>query len=64
MIIYDWLQIFQSVGITKDNISFGFQFENPLPIDTDPEIEQFPTPDFIYGQETPKEVRKKMKDNV
>ena len=60
MIIYDWLQIFQSVGITKDNISFGFQFENPLPIDTDPEIEQFPTPDFIYGQETPKEVRKKI----
>jgi len=60
MIIYDWLQIFQSVGITKDNISFGFQFENPLPIDTDPEIEQFPTLDFIYGQETPKEVRKKI----
>lgn len=60
MSIWDWLQIFQSVGITKDNISFGFQFKNPLPVDTVPEIEQFPTADFVYGQETSKDERKKI----
>jgi len=58
--IYEWLRVFESVGISKDNIAFGFEFDRPINIDPVPEIEQFPSPDFFYGVDTPIEERSKI----
>ena len=58
--IYEWLKAFESVGISRDNIAFGFEFDRPINIDPTPEIEQFPSPDFFYGADTPMEEREKI----
>jgi hypothetical protein len=58
--IHEWLKTFESVGILQDNIAFGFEFDRPVNIDPVPEIEQFPSPDFFYGTDTPMEERKKI----
>jgi len=58
--IHEWLKTFESVGISQDNIAFGFEFDRPINIDPVPEIEQFPSPDFFYGTDTPIEERKKI----
>ena len=50
MLFQEWLQAFDSVGISRDIISFGFEFDHP--IDIDPELEQFPTANFVYGADT------------
>ena len=50
--IHEWLEDFNTAGITKDNIAFGFQFKEPMPITSDPELEQFPNADFVYGDDT------------
>lgn len=50
MLFQEWLQAFDSVGISRDTISFGFEFDHP--IDIDPELEQFPTANFVYGADT------------
>ena len=58
--IYEWFKAFESVGISKDNIAFGFEFDRPINIDPNPEVEQFPSPDFFYGADTPMEERAKI----
>ena len=58
--IREWLEAFESVGIFKDNIAFGFEFDRPINIDPNPEVEQFPSPDFFYGADTPMEERAKI----
>jgi len=58
--IRKWLEAFDSVGISKDNIAFGFEFDRPINIDPNPEVEQFPSPDFFYGADTPMEQRAKI----
>jgi hypothetical protein len=58
--IREWLEAFDSVGISKDNIAFGFEFDRPINIDPNPEVEQFPSPDFFYGADTPVEQRAKI----
>ena len=58
--IREWLEAFESVGISKDNIAFGFEFDRPINIDPNPEVEQFPSPDFFYGADTPMEERAKI----
>ena len=58
--VYEWLGEFEAAGITKDNISFGFEFNPPLSIDHNPEVEQFPSPDFVYGEDTPIEERERI----
>jgi len=50
--VYDWLNEFYAAGISDNDISFGFQFNKPLSYQTQPEIEEFPTPDFVYGADT------------
>ena len=57
---YEWLQEFEAAGITKDSIAFGFEFNPPLSIDPNPEVEQFPSPDFVYGSNSPMEEREKI----
>jgi hypothetical protein len=52
MLFQAWLQAFDSVGISRDTISFGFEFDPPIAIDNDPELEQFPTANFVYGADT------------
>ena len=57
----DWLQAFDSVGISRDTISFGFEFDPPIDIG-DPELEQFPSANFVYGADTSMEERTKIYD--
>lgn len=57
ILFQEWLQAFDSVGISRDTISFGFEFDHP--IDIDPELEQFPTANFVYGADTSMEERTK-----
>jgi len=52
MLFQEWLQAFDSVGISRDTISFGFEFDHPIEIDNDPELKQFPTANFVYGADT------------
>jgi len=52
MLFQDWLQAFDSVGISRDTISFGFEFDHPIGIDNAPELEQFPSANFVYGVDT------------
>ena len=47
----DWLTAFDSVGISRDTISFGFEFDPPIDIG-DTELEQFPSANFVYGADT------------
>jgi len=56
----DWLQAFDSVGISRDTISFGFEFDPPIAIDNDPELEQFPSANFVYGADSSMEERAKI----
>lgn len=56
----DWLRAFDSAGISRDTISFGFEFDRPIDINNDPELEQFPSANFIYGADTPVEERAKI----
>lgn len=51
--VHEWLEEFEAAGITKDNIFFGFEFNSPISTDPNPELEQFPSPDFVYGEDTP-----------
>jgi len=51
MLFQDWLQAFDSVGISRDTISFGFEFDPPIDIG-DPELEQFPSANFVYGADS------------
>jgi hypothetical protein len=55
----DWLQAFDSVGISRDTISFGFEFDPPIAIG-DPELEQFPSANFVYGADSSMEERAKI----
>jgi hypothetical protein len=59
MLFQEWLQAFDSVGISRDTISFGFEFDHPIDIDNDPELEQFPSANFVYGADTCMEERAK-----
>jgi hypothetical protein len=52
MLFQEWLQAFDSVGISRDTISFGFEFDPPIDINDNPELEQFPTANFVYGADT------------
>ena len=56
----EWLQAFDSVGISRDTISFGFEFDPPIAINNDPEVEQFPTANFVYGADSSMEERAKI----
>jgi hypothetical protein len=56
----DWLTAFDAVGISRDTISFGFEFDPPIVIDNDPELEQFPTANFVYGADSSMEERAKI----
>ena len=58
--IHGWLEDFETVGITKDHIAFGFQFKEPMPITSDPELEEFPNADFVYGKDTNIQRREKI----
>ncbi len=58
--IHGWLEDFETAGISKDDIAFGFQFKEPMPITTNPELEEFPNADFIYGQHTNIQHREKI----
>ena len=58
--IHGWLDDFNTAGISKDHIAFGFQFKEPMPITTDPELEEFPNADFIYGKDTNIQQRQKI----
>jgi len=60
--VYQWLQEFESAGIAKDEITFGFELNQPMSLDPDPEVDQFPNADFIYGAETSMEERKLIYD--
>jgi hypothetical protein len=60
--VYEWLGEFETAGITKDNISFGFEFNSPVSIDPNAEVEQFPSPDFVYGEDTPLQKRERIYD--
>jgi hypothetical protein len=60
MLFQDWLKAFDSVGISRDTISFGFEFDPPIAINNDPELEQFPSGNFVYGADTPMEERAKI----
>ena len=55
----DWLTAFDSVGISRDTISFGFEFDPPIDIG-DTELEQFPSANFVYGADTSMEQRTKI----
>jgi hypothetical protein len=55
----DWLTAFDSVGISRDTISFGFEFDTPIDIG-DPELEQFPSANFVYGADSSMEERAKI----
>ena len=55
----DWLTAFDSVGISRDTISFGFEFDPPIDIG-DPELEQFPSANFVYGADSSMEERAKI----
>ena len=55
----EWLQAFDSVGISRDTISFGFEFDPPIDIG-DPELEQFPSANFVYGADSSMEERAKI----
>jgi hypothetical protein len=58
--VYEWMGEFETAGITKDNISFGFEFNAPIYTDPNPEVEQFPSPDFVYGEDTPIQERERI----
>jgi hypothetical protein len=60
MLFQDWLQAFDSVGISRDTISFGFEFDPPIDINNDPELEQFPSANFVYGADSSMEERAKI----
>ena len=60
MLFQDWLRAFDSAGISWDTISFGFEFDRPVNINRDPELEQFPSANFVYGADTPMEERAKI----
>ena len=55
----DWLTAFDSVGISRDTISFGFEFDPPIDIG-DPELDQFPSANFVYGADSSMEERAKI----
>jgi hypothetical protein len=55
----DWLTAFDSVGISRDTISFGFEFDPPIDIG-DPELEKFPSANFVYGADSSMEERAKI----
>ena len=55
----DWLTAFDSVGISRDTISFGFEFDPPIDI-SDPELDQFPSANFVYGADSSMEERAKI----
>ena len=59
MLFRDWLTAFDSVGISRDTISFGFEFDPPIDIG-DPELEQFPSANFVYGADSSMEERAKI----
>ena len=59
MLFQDWLQAFDSVGISRDTISFGFEFDPPIDIGNT-ELEQFPSANFVYGADTSMEQRTKI----
>ena len=59
MLFQDWLRAFDSVGISRDTISFGFEFDTPIDIG-DPELEQFPSANFVYGADSSMEERAKI----
>jgi hypothetical protein len=59
MLFQEWLQAFDSVGISRDTISFGFEFDTPIDIGN-PELEQFPSANFVYGADTCMEERTKI----
>ena len=58
--IHDWLQEFESAGISKDSIAFGFELNQPMSTDPNPEVGQYPSPDFVYGADTPMDERGKI----
>ena len=58
--VCEWMGEFETAGITKDNISFGFEFNAPISTDPNPEVEQFPSPDFVYGEDTPIQERERI----
>jgi len=58
--IHDWLEEFESAGINKDSIVFGFELNQPMSTDPNSEVEQFPSPDFVYGADTPMEERERI----
>ena len=58
--IYQWLEEFETAGITKDNIFFGFEFNAPISTEPDPELEQFPSSNFVYGEDTPLQEREQI----
>ena len=59
MLFRDWLTAFDSVGISRDTISFGFEFDPPIDIG-DPQLEQFPSANFVYGADSSMEERAKI----
>jgi hypothetical protein len=56
----NWLEAFDSVGISKEHIAFGFDFDRPINVEDSNDTDQIPTPDLIYGENTSKEERLKM----
>ena len=58
--IHEWLRAFESAGISKDNIAFGFEFDTPINGNTNPELEQFPSANFVYGADSSMEERAKI----
>ena len=58
--IHQWLEEFEAAGITKENIAFGFELNPPMSTDANPEVEQFPSPDFVYGADTSMEEREQI----
>jgi len=60
ILFQEWLQAFDSVGISRDTISFGFEFDHPIDIANNPELEQFPSANFVYGADSSMEERTKI----
>jgi hypothetical protein len=56
----NWLEIFNSVGINKEHIAFGFDFDRPINVEDISDTDQIPKPSLIYGENTSKEERLKM----
>jgi hypothetical protein len=56
----NWLEVFDSVGIKKEHIAFGFDFDRPINVEDTNNTDQIPTSALIYGENTSKEERLKM----